>query len=325
MIQERYAIEGQRMYTARNIELTSTPEGLERAMMHDEILEATALVCSSDMSITVDLGSMRGVIPKSEATLPGENSEIKDIAVITRVGKPVCFKVLSITKDSDGNPYAILSRRAAQLECLRNYIMKLTPGDIIPARITHMEHFGAFVDVGCGVVSLLSIDSISVSRISHPADRFEVGEVISAVVKSLDRDTGRMYVTHKELLGTWSENASDFSIGTTVTGIVRSIESYGIFVELAPNLAGLAEYTDNVAVGSGASVYIKNILPEKMKIKLVLIDTFPLPPKMTRRYYIDPRVCDRIEYWRYSPAVCSKIVESNFGMTYINNEENTGN
>lgn len=316
MIQERYAIEGQRQNTARNIELTSSIEGLERAMVHDEILEATALVCSSDMTITVDLGGIRGVIPKSEAALPGENLEVKDIAVITRVGKPICFKVMAIKKDSDGRPYALLSRRAAQRECQRNYIMKLSPGDVIPAKITHMEHFGAFVDVGCGVVSLLSIDSISVSRISHPSDRFEVGETIYTVVKSIDYESGRMYVSHKELLGTWNENAADFSIGTTVTGIVRSIESYGVFVELAPNLAGLAEFTEGAVVGAGASVYIKNILPEKMKIKLVLIDTFPLPPKMTRRYYIDGRICDRIEYWRYSPACCSKVVESSFGIKY---------
>ncbi len=312
MIQERYLIEGQRLNTARNIELTASKEGLEYAMAHGEILESTALICSSDMSITVDLGGIRGVIPKSEAALPGEDMQVKDIAVITRVGKPVCFKVMAIKTDTEGKPYAILSRRAAQEECVRNYIMKLSPGDVIPARITHMEHFGAFVDVGCGVVSLLSIDSISVSRISHPSDRFEVGETIYTVVKALDRESGRMYVTHKELLGTWSENAADFSIGTTVTGIVRSIESYGVFIELTPNLAGLAEYTEGIAVGSGASVYIKNILPEKMKIKLVLIDSFALPPKMNRRYYIDGRVTDRVEYWRYSPASCQKIVESNF-------------
>ncbi len=314
MIQERYLIEGQRLSTARNIDLTSSPEKLEYAMAHGEILEAVALVCSSDMSITVDLGGMRGIIPKSDAALPGEDLQVKDIAVITRVGKPVCFKVMAIKKDSDGIPYAILSRRAAQEECMRNYVMKLSPGDVIPARITHMEHFGAFVDVGCGVVSLLSIDSISVSRISHPTDRFEVGETIYTVVRSVDSETGRMYVTHKELLGSWSENAADFSIGTTVTGIVRSIESYGIFIELTPNLAGLAEYTEGIAVGTGASVYIKNILPEKMKIKLVLIDTFPLPPKMNRRYYIDGRVTDRVEYWRYSPPSCPKVVESNFGI-----------
>lgn len=314
MIQERYLIEGQRLNTQRNLELTSSLQNLEYAMERGEILESVALVCSSEMNITVDLGGIRGVIPKSEAALPIQSEDVKDIAIITRVGKPVCFKVKAIKADDSGKPYAILSRRAAQEECRRNYIMKLSPGDVIPARITHMEHFGAFVDVGCGIISLLSIDSISVSRISHPCDRFEIGETIHTVVKSVDYETGRMYVSHKELLGSWNENASAFSIGTTVTGIVRSIESYGVFVELAPNLAGLAEFTEGITVGDGASVYIKNILPEKMKIKLVIIDTFPLPPKMKRKYYIDTSECDRIEYWRYSPVSCGKIVESNFGL-----------
>lgn len=314
MTQERYLIEGQRLDTPRNLELISSLGNLEYAMERGEILEAVALVCSPEMNITVDLCGIRGIIPKSEAALPLENEEIKDIAVITRVGKPVCFKIKAIRTDDNGKPYAILSRRAAQEECRRNYIMKLSAGDIIPARITHMEHFGAFVDVGCGMISLLSIDSISVSRISHPSDRFEIGETIHTVVRSVDYDTGRMYVSHKELLGSWSENASAFSIGTTVTGIVRSIESYGVFVELAPNLAGLAEFTEGVTVGDGVSVYIKNILPEKMKIKLVIIDSFPLPPKMKRQYFVDTRECDRIEYWRYSPASCNKVVESCFGI-----------
>ena len=57
-------------------------------------------------------------------------------------------------------------------------------------------------------------------------------------------------------------------------GVVRSIEPYGIFVELAPNLAGLAESRPGVRVGDACSVYIKSILPERRKVKLVLIDTF---------------------------------------------------
>ena len=63
---------------------------------------------------------------------------------------------------------------------------------------------------------------------------------VKAVVKSIDRETGRIYVSHKELLGTWEENANNFNIGQTVSGIVRSIEPYGIFIELASNLAVLA-------------------------------------------------------------------------------------
>ena len=73
MIQERYTIEGERLKTARNAELTSSLRNLERAMEDGEILEAVALVCSPEMNITVDLCGIRGIIPKSEAALPHEN------------------------------------------------------------------------------------------------------------------------------------------------------------------------------------------------------------------------------------------------------------
>ena len=103
------------------------------------------------------------------------------------------------------------------------------------------------------------IDAISVSRISHPKDRFYVGENIKAVISNIEPG-GRITLSHKELLGTWSENAQKFSQGQTVSGIVRSIENYGIFVELTSNLAGLAELKSGVKVGQSASVYIKSIM-----------------------------------------------------------------
>ena len=313
MAQEKYLIEGELLRTRENAEAISSLSGLCRAMEEGRTLEAVARVCGKDMSIGVDLCGVRGVIPREEAVLPVGQSEIKDIAVITRVGKPVCFKVKRIIEDEYGAPVAVLSRRDAQRECLENRIKRLHSGDVIPARITHMEQFGAFVDVGCGIVSLLTIDAISVSRISHPRDRFAVGDRIYTVVRELDRDTGRMYVSHKELLGTWEENAAAFRVGTTVTGVVRSIESYGIFVELAPNLAGLAEYAENVSAGSCASVYIKNVLPDKMKIKLVLIDSFPSPERQPPvKYFIDGARVGHISYWRYSPPDCAKVVESVF-------------
>ena len=71
-------------------------------------------------------------------------------------------------------------------------------------------------------------------------------------------------------MGTWEENAEMFHSGETVNGVVRSIEPYGIFIELSPNLAGLAEPKPDVYVGQIASVYIKSINPDKMKIKLIL-------------------------------------------------------
>ncbi len=307
-----YAPEGMLLGTAQNREYISSIAGLEKAMIQGKILEGVALVCDSDMNLHVDLCGVRGIIPKKEVLFCRDGEELKDIAVITRVGKAVCFKVISIERKG-ANVRIILSRRAAQIECMHNYLMSLVCGDIIPAKVTHLEGFGAFVDIGCGLVSLLSVDCISVSRISHPSDRFSTGESIWVVIKSIDYDTGRIFVTHRELLGTWEENAAAFEVGQTVAGIVRSIESYGIFVELSPNLAGLAELRPDVYVGQTSSVYIKNIIPDKMKIKLVLIDSnrgeLIVNPS---KYYIDTSKVTHLDRWLYSPPSSAKVIESVF-------------
>lgn len=313
-----YLPEGYLIGTPENREWLSTPQNLERAMVCGRILEGMATLCDPSLNLTVDLGCMKGIIPREECTLTAEGESVKDIAVITRVGKAVCFRVKRIAFHEDG-AVAILSRRDAQRDCMEYYLKQLSCGDIIPAKITHLEHFGAFVDIGCGIVSLLTIDCISVSRITHPRDRFSVGQRIYTVVKSIDGTSGRMYVTHKELLGTWEENASLFEVGQTVTGIVRSIEHYGIFIELTPNLAGLAErngygsLAEDITVGQTAAVYIKNILPDRMKIKLVLIDSYKGELKPKRLEYMHTvGTGGHMDCWRYSPPSCRRVVETDF-------------
>ena len=105
-----------------------------------------------------------------------------------------------------------------------------------------------------------------------------------------------------------------------MAGIVRSVEPYGIFIELAPNLAGLAELrTDGNTpppeslIGQYTAVYIKNIIPERMKVKLVLVDAYHGEiRKMPIRYFVDGEQCRHIRYWRYSPECAEKLIETVF-------------
>lgn len=310
----QYKPEGYRIGTPENHEGLCTPSALERSLERGRILESTALLCDSNFTLHFDLFGVRAEMPRSEVQYSPADEETKDIAILTRVGKPTCFKIIGFRRDGDGSAVAILSRRAAQLECFHSYIRTLTPGDIVAARITHLESFGAFADIGCGTVALMPIDAISVSRISHPRDRFHTGDRIFAVCRTVDAN-GRIYLSGRELFGTWEENAARFSVGQTVMGVVRSLEAYGIFVELTPNLAGLAERKEGVEVGTRAAVYIKSILPDRMKIKLVIIDTYAdegeLPPP---RYCIDTKKTLRIDRWRYSPPSCPKLIESRFDL-----------
>ncbi len=306
---QSYLPEGCLVDSYENKYYISSLATLEEAMEQKQILEARSILCDSSRNLIVDLGFCKAVIPKNEGALGIESGQTKEIAIISKVNKPVCFVVTGFQTNDEKGVTPILSRRLAQSLCRDNFHTQLKPGDIIKGKVTHLETFGVFVDIGCGVASLLPIDQISISRISHPSDRFSVGDDIMVVVKSFD-DSGRVCLSHKELLGTWEENIALFTTGETVAGIIRSVEDYGVFVELTPNLAGLAEPFAGAAVGKYASVYIKNIIPERMKIKLVLVDAFsaqyaPAP----LQYFINS---GSIEHWRYSPDLCQKLIESKF-------------
>jgi small subunit ribosomal protein S1 len=302
--------EGHLIDTQDNKTILSSASNIAQAHKNGKILEAKAIRCDSSHNLVVDMQCMTGIIPREEGAIGIKEGTTRDIAVISRVGKPVSFIISDFVTDEKNRVRAILSRKSAQEICLNNFINKLVPGDIINAKITHMESFGVFVDIGCGIISFLPIDCISVSRISHPCERFKIGMDIRVIIKSMIGD--RVNLTHKELLGTWEENARFFHIGETVSGIARSIEDYGIFVELAPNLAGLAETKDDVCQGQHTSVYIKNIIPEKMKIKLVIIENFDSPHETKCPGYFFEG--DHIDKFLYSPLSCSKVIETNFEM-----------
>ncbi len=304
-----YRPEGRIIYKSMTGGSVFSSAALHEAMNRGTILESRALLCDNEHNLHVNLGSMRGIIPRNECAVGISDGSVRDIAIISRVNKPVCFRILEIEEGSGGVPFAVLSRRVVQEDCITNYIKKFRSGDVINAVVTHLEPFGAFCDIGCGVSALLPIDGISVSRIPHPSARLTVGEDIKAVVRSVD-EKGRIVLSMKELLGTWEENASLFAVGQTVPGIVRSVESYGIFVELTPNLAGLAELTEGIEAGQHCSVFIKNIIPDKMKLKLIIVDSFDAsyPEKKTEYFFKGAH----IDSFTYSPSGCEKMVRTVF-------------
>lgn len=303
---QKFMPEGSLINTQSNQKYLSSIDHLEDAMKGSIILEAYAQLCTYSHELIISIPCIKAIMPREECAIGIKEGKTKDVAIISRVGKPVCFIVKGF-EERDGEEVAIVSRKSAQEKCMSEYIYDLVPGQVIDAKVTHTEQFGCFVDIGCGIPSMIPIDSISVSRISHPNDRFDIGDNIKVVIKNQDDD--KVYVSHKELLGTWLENSALFKAGETVNGVVRSVESYGIFVELTPNLAGLAEPKPGVYVGQTASVYIKSINEDKMKIKLIIVDSYDTVPTKENRYFIESGILDR---WQYSPDGCKKQIETIF-------------
>ncbi len=279
-----------------------TREQLKKAWLEGTILQATARSATPSHNLLVTLGSVEGFIPREEAAIGISDGSVRDIAILSRVGKPICFKITSIDGLYTQHPRILLSRRQAQEEALEFFLQEVPNGTVLPAVVTHLDRFGAFCDIGCGNVSLLSIEHISVSRITHSRDRFQEEQHIYVAIHSKDMLLRRINLTHKELLGTWEENAQDFSVGETVVGIVRSTKDYGVFIELTPNLSGLAEYRDDLLPGDRVSVYIKAIIPERQKVKLIVIKLLPTDYTPAPIHYY--KTGGNVLSWRYNGSLC---------------------
>lgn len=283
---------------------------LKSAAQSGEILEDVVQRCDVGHNLYFSLNGITGKMSRCDVNAPWISGASRDISVLSRVGKSTCFTVVSVLTDAKGAPEVILSRRTAQ-ELAMNYFMEhLIPGMILTCRVTRLESFGVFLDIGCGIIAMLPMDRISVSRINHPRERFQTGQKILAAVWSIDRENRRITMTHRELLGTWMENASRFSPGETVQGIVRSIKPYGSFIELTPNLSGLIDLHTGLAPGDHISVYIKSIRADKMKIKLQVIEKLSPQSAPEPLSYQITDGC--LNHWIYSPPGCEKNVETIF-------------
>ena len=299
-----YLPEGRLLNTPENRRAVAGIEALTAAMERGLIVEGTALRCTPEHDLLVALGPFTGVIPRLEAAAGVAQGAVREVAILSRVGRPVCCVVTGLDIDPGGEVRPILSRRLAQERALDYFLSHLSPGDILPATVTHLKSFGAFVDMGCGVISLIGIDRISVSRIGHASLRFVPGQEIFAAVLSVDRAARRFSLTHRELLGTWAENAARFSPGDTVPGFIRGVQDYGLFVELTPNLSGLAEPREDMVPGARVCTHIKSIFPDRMKIKLLIVDTLPpLGRPEPPRYVLTH---GHLSQWRYAPPGCAK-------------------
>ena len=66
--------------------------------------------------------------------------------------------------------------------------------------VKNIRKYGVFIEIGAGVVGLLHIEDISVSRIKSPEERFKVGQKIDVIIKEIDKENNQIVLTYKELL-----------------------------------------------------------------------------------------------------------------------------
>ena len=234
----------------------------------NKTMQAIVQSCDEQYNLHIKLGNaIEGIIPRNEVEDLPEG--LPDERLCTgKVHKYVQFKIENIENDNT----VILSRKSVQQEALDYIKNQMQVGQTVTGIVKNIRSYGAFIEIGGGIVGLAHIEDLSVARIKTPYERLKIGQKVNVVIKSIDRCTGKINLSYKETLGTWEENAKKFSSGMEVEGIIRETEKNknGIFIELTPNLVGMAEYTEGYEYGQKVKVYIKKIDNQKKKVKLLI-------------------------------------------------------
>lgn len=237
----------------------------------NEILQGLVSNCDDNYNLYIKFeDGLVGKIPRSEIeAIKTENNGLPKTNLCSgKVHKFVQFKIKDIENDE-----LILSRKEVQKEAINWIKNDLEIGQKVDGIVKNIKPYGAFIEIGGGIVGLVHIEDLSVARIKSPYERIKIGQKLEIVVKSINREQGKVILSYKEILGSWEENASKFTVGTKVKGKVRETEKNknGIFIELTPNLVGMAEYEDGLEYGQDIDVYIKKIDYDKKKVKLLIV------------------------------------------------------
>jgi small subunit ribosomal protein S1 len=122
----------------------------------------------------------------------------------------------------------------------------LTIGDKVSGKVVVIADYGAFIEVAEGVEGLIHVSEMSWSTHLRSAQDFvKVGDVVEAVILTLDRDDRKMSLGIKQLTqDPWTDITSKYPVGSKHTGIVRNFTNFGIFVELEEGIDGLIYISD---------------------------------------------------------------------------------
>lgn len=151
---------------------------------------------------------------------------------------------------------------------------KLTQGAPVEGKVTRIESFGAFVDLGGGVEGMIHVSELSHRRVGHPQELLAVGDQVKVAVLRAKGGTTRgkerislsMKVLEKD---PWEEVRQQFPEGTVVEGKVEALEDFGAFVEIAPGIRGLVHVSE---IADRRIAHPREALSQGQQVQVVVLE-----------------------------------------------------
>ncbi|MDH4224657.1 MAG: 30S ribosomal protein S1 [Deltaproteobacteria bacterium] len=229
----------------------------------------------TDYGVFIDLGGVDGLLHITDMTWgrivhPSEMFSIGDeVEVMVLKFDPKEEKVSLGLKQKFSNPWDAVPK---------NY----TVGTRVEGKVVSLTDYGAFVELEDGVEGLIHVSEMSwTKKVRHPSKIFQLGQMVEALVKELDVERKRISLSIKDAEpNPWKTIEDHYPMGSVVTGKVRNITDFGIFVGLEEGIDGLVHISDlswsprqrkpSTYAKKGDSIEVKvlHIDPDKERLSL---------------------------------------------------------
>lgn len=256
---------GSFLLSKRRIDAKKVWEDIQKDFENGTIIEAPVTDAVKG-GLVVDAG-VRGFVPASMV----DAHFVDDFSVYK--GQTLRFKIVEIEPSENR---LILSHKAvveAEKEVAKKEVLaKLVEGDTVTGTVARLTNFGAFIDLG-GVDGLVHISQISYDHVKNPADVLTVGDSVEVKILSIDTETGRISLSIKDTQpGPWDNIEERAAVGTTLTGTVKRLTSFGAFVEVYPGVEGLVHISQ---ISHNHIATPHEVLHEGDEIKVKVLDVNP--------------------------------------------------
>jgi small subunit ribosomal protein S1 len=193
----------------------------------------------TDYGAFIDLGGIDGLLHVTDMSW----GRVNHPSEIFQVGDEIKVKVLKF--DSE-NERVSLGLKQIQPDPWIDASMRYPIGKRISGRVVSLAEYGAFVELEPGIEGLIHVSEMSwTKRIKHPSKVVAVGDTVEAVVLDVDERDRKISLGMKQIEpNPWSVIEERYPVGTRVTGTVRNITNFGVFVGLEEGIDGLVHVSD---------------------------------------------------------------------------------
>jgi small subunit ribosomal protein S1 len=208
--------------------------GLEKG----QIIEGTVKAIT-DFGVFVDLGGVDGLIHITDLSW-GRINHPNEVVKLDQTIKVV------VTDFDEEKKRISLSLKKLLPHPWEDIDAKYKVGDKVSGRVVSLTDYGAFIEIEKGIEGLIHNSEMSwTQHIKHPSQVVAMGQIVEAVILSLDKDEKKISLGIKQLEpDPWGSLMQKYPVGSRHTGIARNLTNFGVFVELEPGVDGLVHISD---------------------------------------------------------------------------------